>query len=92
MCCFWSCRKLGAEELTRQHVETQEALASEKVSQVEQEREKERQELKELRKQMADIERSLMQQVCPSACLDVSLSPSSWLLHLFAVTFLGCDQ
>lgn len=60
---FRSCRKLGAEELTRQQVETQEALASEKVSQVEQEREKERQELKELRKQMVDIERSLMQQV-----------------------------
>ena len=46
-------------------METQEALASEKVNQVEQEREKERQELKELRKQMVDIERSLMQQVCP---------------------------
>ena len=74
---FGHCRQLGAEQHTRQRVETQEAQATERVAQVEQERERERNELTELRRQMAEIERALMQQVCQASCDSLFLTAAS---------------
>jgi hypothetical protein len=74
-------RKLGAEEAVRLAVENREAQVKEKADSLEQAETRHKEELKQLRNEMFEIEKSLVSQVCMCMLYDVTQAYFNMYVH-----------